>query len=43
MGQLQARYNNQENLDISGYATGLYFLVVANAKGEKLYAKVMKE
>ncbi len=43
MGQLQTRQSSETRLDISSYATGLYFVIATNDKGETLRAKVVKE
>jgi hypothetical protein len=43
VGQVVGRYKTVENVDISGFPCGLYFVVVTGEGGEKVTGRVVKE
>lgn len=43
IGQMVGRFNRVENVDISGFPGGLYFVVVTNQEGERMSGRIIKE
>ena len=43
VGQMVRRYKTVENVDLSGFPDGLYFVVVSNEDGERVTGRVVKE
>lgn len=43
VGQMVRRYKTVENVDMSGYPQGLYFVVVTGESGERVTGRVVKE
>jgi hypothetical protein len=43
LGQMVGRFDRVENVDISGYPSGLYFVVVTGEDGQRMTGRVVKE
>lgn len=43
IGKMVGWYKKTENIDISGYPSGLYYIVVTGEGGERITGKVVKE
>jgi uncharacterized protein (TIGR02145 family) len=43
VGQMVGRYKTVDNIDISGYPNGLYFVVVRGESGERVIGRVVRE
>jgi hypothetical protein len=43
LGQMVGRFDRVENIDISGFPSGLYFVVVTGEDGERMAGRVVKE